>query len=220
MGRVAGVTAEETRQKLLSAAAAAFESQGFEGTRVADIASGAGVSNGALYSHFGSKTELLAAALHDKGHDELSALFLADPDNTAVDLLVFLGSHLIDRPRDDGALVIEALVAARRNGELARLMGDHLRERDEWLTGLISAAQDEGAIEDDIDAAVLSRFSLMLMLGSVLLPAADLPPVDPDAWTAFITRLGDAVRPSVDAEPPDVDLTREPRSRLTPGRTG
>ena len=82
MGRVAGVTAEETRQKLLTAATAAFESQGFEGTRVADIAGEAGVSNGALYSHFGSKGELLAAALHDKGHDELSSLFLEHPDHT------------------------------------------------------------------------------------------------------------------------------------------
>jgi AcrR family transcriptional regulator len=177
---VAGVTAEETRQKLLEAAAAAFETQGFEGTRVADIAGGAGVSNGALYSHFGSKTELLAAALHEKGHDELSALFLADPDHTALDLLVFLGRHLIEHTTDDGALVIEALVAARRNDDVARLMGENLRERDEWLTGLLTAAQAEGTIAEDVSAEIVSRFCLMLMLGSLLLPAGGLPPVDVD----------------------------------------
>jgi AcrR family transcriptional regulator len=201
MGRVAGVTAEETRQKLLTAAAAAFESQGFEGTRVADIAGGAGVSNGALYSHFGSKGELLAAALHDKGHDELSSLFLEHPDHTAVDLLVFLGRHLVERPPEDGALVIEALVAARRNEDLAQLMGDHLRERDEWLTGLIAAAQSDGTIDTDVSADVVSRFCLMLMLGSVLLPAAGLPPVDVDDWTAFIVRLSEAIRPASDPTP-------------------
>ncbi len=53
----------ETRQRLLAAAAAVFAERGYDGTRVADIASAAGVSNGALYAHFGSKAELLVAAL-------------------------------------------------------------------------------------------------------------------------------------------------------------
>jgi AcrR family transcriptional regulator len=201
MGRVAGVTAEETRQKLLTAAAAAFESQGFEGTRVADIACGAGVSNGALYSHFGSKGELLAAALADKGHDELSALFLAEPDHTALDLLVFLGRHLVERPPEDGALVIEALVAARRNEDLATYMGENLRERDQWLSGLIADAQVDGTVDTELSADVVSRFCLMLMLGSVLLPAAGLPPVDVDQWTAFIVRLSEALRPQPATDP-------------------
>jgi AcrR family transcriptional regulator len=201
MGRVAGVSAAETREKLLQAAATAFETQGFEGTRVADIACGAGVSNGALYSHFGSKSELLAAALHDRGHDELGALFLDDPDHTALDLLVFLGRHLIERPPDHGALVIEALVAARRNEDLARLMGEHLRERDDWLTGLIGAAQADGTVDAGLSADVVSRFCLMLMLGSVLLPASGLAPVDVDEWTAFIVRLSEALRPAPDPTP-------------------
>ncbi len=212
------MTAEETRQKLLAAAAAAFETQGFEGTRVADIAGGAGVSNGALYSHFGSKSELLAAALHDKGHDELSALFLDDPDHTALDLLVFLGRHLVEHTTEDGSLVIEALVAARRNDDVARLMGEHLHERDEWLIGLLTAAQGDGTIADDVSAEIVSRFCLMLMLGSLLLPAANLPPVDVDEWTAFIARLGNALRPTgAPAEPAaDLDLTNEPTPEGAP----
>ena len=55
MGRIAGVTAAETRERLLRAAADVFAGQGFEGTRVARIAAAAGVSNGALYAHFASK---------------------------------------------------------------------------------------------------------------------------------------------------------------------
>jgi len=211
MGRVAGVTAEETKERLLAAAAAAFETQGFEGTRVADIAGGAGVSNGALYSHFGSKSELLAAALHAKGHDELSALFLDDPDHTALDLLVFLGRHLIEHTTGDGSLVIEALVAARRNDDVARLMGDHLQERDEWLKGLLTDAQADGTIASDVSAEIVSRFCLMLMLGSLLLPAARLDPVDVDEWTAFIARLGEALRPRGSGSDGDaLDLTRDP----------
>jgi hypothetical protein len=34
----------------------------------------------------------------------------------------------------------------------------------------------------------------MLLLGSILLPAAGLPPVDGDDWAELIERLGEALR--------------------------
>jgi AcrR family transcriptional regulator len=199
MGRITGVSAAETRARLLRSAAASFQAQGFEGTRVADIASGAGVSNGALYSHFSSKTELLAEALRDHGPIELASLFLDDPDRTVVDLLVTLGEGLVQRPPEQGALVIEALVAARRDREVARMMGGHLRERADWLVGLVRQAQAEGTFAPDVSPEVVSRYCLMLLVGSILLPAAGLDPVDEDDWGAFIARLGDALRPPDDA---------------------
>ena len=74
MGRIAGVTAEQTRERLLLAAADVFGQRGYDGTRVADIAAAAGVSNGALYAHFGSKAELLEAALRTHGRRLLADL--------------------------------------------------------------------------------------------------------------------------------------------------
>src|ERR1700756_4668874 len=67
MGRIAGVTAAETRERLLLAAADVFARRGYDGTRVADIAAAAEVSPGALYAHFGSKAELLGAGLRKDG---------------------------------------------------------------------------------------------------------------------------------------------------------
>jgi AcrR family transcriptional regulator len=201
MGRITGVSAAETRERLLRAAAHAFQSQGFEGTRVADIAASAGVSNGALYSHFASKAELLAEALRDHGSDELAALFLDDPDHTVVDLLVTLGQGLAERPREHGALVVESLVAARRDRDVALMMGGHLRQRDDWLVELIRKGQAEGAVDPGLSPEVVSRYCLMLLLGSILLPASGLPPVDGDDWAVLITRLGEALRPRPSAEP-------------------
>lgn len=194
VGRITGVTAEETRERLLRAAAAEFQARGFEGTRVADIARVAGVSNGALYSHFGSKAALLAEALRDHGSQELASLFLDDPERSVVDLLVTLGQGLPERPPEHGALVIEALVAARRDSEVASTMGGHLRERDEWLVGVISEGQGAGSFAADLSPEAVSRYCLMLLLGSILLPAAGLPPVDGDEWAALIERLGEALR--------------------------
>ena len=195
VGRITGVTAEETRERLLRAGAAVFQARGFEGTRVADIAQAAGVSNGALYSHFGSKAELLAEALRDHGPQELASLFLDDPERSVIDLLVTLGQGLPERPPEPGALVIEALVASRRDREVATAMGGHLRERDDWLVEIIRQGQATGTVAPDLSPDAVSRYCLMLLLGSILLPAAGLPPVDGDDWAVLIERLGEALKP-------------------------
>src|SRR5438105_8937314 len=91
MGRIPGVTAAETRQRLLRAAADVFARRGYDGTRVADIAATAGVSNGALYAHFGSKADLLVAALGAHGHQMIAELFASNPDRPITELLLEVG---------------------------------------------------------------------------------------------------------------------------------
>jgi AcrR family transcriptional regulator len=94
MGRIAGVTAEETRARLLRAAADVFAQRGYDGTRVADIAAAADVSSGALYAHFGSKAELLVAALRTHGRQLLADALAAGPDQPVTDLLLLIGRGL------------------------------------------------------------------------------------------------------------------------------
>lgn len=141
MGRIAGVAATQTRERLLQAAAEVFAERGYDGTRVADIATAAGVSNGALYAHFASKAELLVAALHTHGRRLLSQMLAADPDRPVTDVLLRIGQGLLEPRDNNGFLIIEALVAARRDQDVASPMRDYIGERAEWLTGLIELAQ-------------------------------------------------------------------------------
>jgi len=129
MGRIAGVTAAETRDRLLRAAADAFAQRGYDGSRVADIAAAAGVSNGALYAHFASKADLLVDALRTHGRRMLAEHFAADPDRSITDLLLAIGRQLPRRRDLRGYLIVEALVAARRDEEVARPMRDYIGER-------------------------------------------------------------------------------------------
>src|SRR5215469_10328835 len=115
MGRIAGVTAAETRDRLLRAAADEFAVRGYDGTRVADIAAAAGVSNGALYAHFASKAELLLAALRAHGPRVLADLLAADPSRPVTDLLLQVGRSLAVCRDPREYLAVEALVAARRD---------------------------------------------------------------------------------------------------------
>jgi len=195
MGRIAGVTAAETRARLLDAAAEVFAERGYDGTRVADIAAAAGVSNGALYAHFGSKAELLAAALRTYGPQELAALFAADPDQSIAELLIVVGRGLPRRRDPRAHLVVEALVAARRDEEVARPVRDYMGERADWLTGLVRIAQAGGELDPALSPDAFAHLCLLLAMGSSLLPP-ELHPVDDAEWTALLTRLMAALTPA------------------------
>jgi AcrR family transcriptional regulator len=188
MGRIAGVAATETRQRLLRAAADVFAARGYDGTRVADIAAAAGVSNGAMYAHFGSKAELLVDALRTHGRQLLADLFAADPDRSVTDLLLWIGRRL-PRPRDpSGYLIVEALVAARRDEDVAGPMRDYVGERADWLAGLMRVAQTDGDIDPALSPQALAHFCLLLSFGSALVPS-DLHKVDEEEWAALLARV-------------------------------
>jgi len=194
MGRVAGVTATETRERLLRAAADAFAARGYDGTRVADIAASAGVSNGALYAHFGSKAELLVGALREHGRKGLADMFAADPGRPVAEMLLAIGRRLRHRPDAGGYLQVEALVAARRDEDVARPMRDYMGERADWLTELIRCAQANRELDPGVSAEALAHFCLLLTMGSALV-TPDSHAVDEDEWAQLLTRLMAALAP-------------------------
>jgi AcrR family transcriptional regulator/ferredoxin len=188
MGRIAGVTAAETRERLLSAAADIFAERGYDGTRVADIAAAAGVSNGALYAHFASKAELLVQALRAHGRRLLAEAFAADPDRSITDLLLVVGRWLPRRRDARGYLVVEALLAARRDEDVARPMRTYVGERADMLADLMRAAQTAGELDPALSTNALAHFCLLLAMGSALI-TPDLHAVGAGEWAALLARV-------------------------------
>jgi AcrR family transcriptional regulator/ferredoxin len=200
MGRIAGVTATETRHRLLRAAADVFAERGYDGTRVADIAATAGVSNGAMYAHFGSKAELLIGALRTHGRRMLADLFAADPDRPIMDLLLAVGRQLPRRRGARGYLIVEALVAARRDEEVARPMRDYVGERAGWIADLIRVAQTDGELDPALSADAVAHFCLLLGMGSALV-TPDLHAVDEHEWAGLLSRVATALAGTGGSEP-------------------
>jgi AcrR family transcriptional regulator len=188
MGRIAGVTAAETRDRLLRAAAEVFAERGYDGTRVADIAAAAGVSNGALYAHFASKADLLVDALRTHGRRVLADMFAADPSRSVTDLLLVIGRRLPRRPDAQGYLLVEALAAARRDKDVAGPMRDYVGERADWLADLMRVAQAGEEIDEGLSPDALAHFCLSLAMGSALI-TPDLHAVDDEEWATLLGRV-------------------------------
>ncbi|MEW2357149.1 TetR/AcrR family transcriptional regulator [Spirillospora sp. NPDC029432] len=195
MGRIAGVTAAETRERLLRAAADAFARRGYDGTRVADIAAAAGVSNGALYAHFGSKGELLVAALRVHGRRMLADMLAAEPDRPITELLLVIGRWLPRRRDAGGHLIVEALVAARRDEDVAGPMRDYMGERAGWMAGLVAAAQSAGELDPALSPDALAHFCFLLAMGSALV-TPDMHAVGEEEWAALLARVVEALAPA------------------------
>ena len=58
--------AEDKRILILQAAVRVFAAEGYEATRVGDIAREAGVAYGLVYHYFGSKEAVLEAVFHEQ----------------------------------------------------------------------------------------------------------------------------------------------------------
>jgi AcrR family transcriptional regulator len=193
MGRVAGLTAADTRARVLDAAAAVFAEQGFEGARVAAIARRAGLSVGAIYNHWDSKAELLAAVAERHSADELTSLLTGAEDAGVLDIVAALGQRLDERP-PVAPLLAEVILASRRDPEAARVLVREVQEQEALLADLLRFGQAAGEVVADVDPKVVARYCLMLGLGSLLVRAMELPSTDTGEWGAFIDRLVDGFR--------------------------
>jgi AcrR family transcriptional regulator len=182
------VPASSTRERLLAAAVEVFVEQGYENARVQDIARAAGLTTGAIYANFRGKSDLLFEAIGSAAGLEVDALIAQTEAREARGLLEQLGGEL-PRQHDRPALLLDAIAAARRDPELASLLGARFTNRESHLSSLLERAAREGAVADDIDTDVYARFAMMLVAGAMVVRTLDLEPPDQDGWQALIHRL-------------------------------
>ena len=183
------------REKLIAAAAEVFAEKGYEGAGVAEIARRAGYTTGAIYGRFSGKAELLLAAIELRSTSELDVLFNEHRfEGKVTDILTTVGSHLVTQDIDEnGALLLEAFVAARRDPDVRRMMQAALDLRGDRLADLVAEAQATGAIDPALDAEAVVRFCHAVGFGFLLFRAVelDLPAAEP--WEQLIAHLVDSL---------------------------
>ncbi|MGH9270642.1 MAG: TetR/AcrR family transcriptional regulator [Ilumatobacteraceae bacterium] len=148
--RLTTAGAQSTRDRLMAAAAAVCVERGYEGATVGEIARRAGVTTGAIYNHFGGRSELLVEA----ARQTLAAV--GGERHLDVDTVVrrFLAPGFADTRR----FLLELHGASLRHPDLAQLLGSWHAER---------AAELEAAGADRADVKAL----FLVLLGCCQLEA-------------------------------------------------
>ena len=197
----------DVAERLIASAAEVFAEKGYEGAGVAEIARRAGLTTGAIYSRYSGKAELLIEAIDAYSTDEFDLLLTQDdPQGHVSEIIESVGANLVNRETvpERPELLLEAMVTARREPEVATRLSRHLARRADQLAVVIEDAKDDGSIDRDLDTASIVRFCHAVSLGWCLVEALGLEIPEAEPWTRLIGRLVGSLAP------PDIAVHIDP----------
>lgn len=145
------------RAEVLRIAVALFNEQGYDATSVADIAGRLGLSKSALYHHFRSKEEILQIALETAlgGLESVLAAAVAGGGSATTQLTAVIGGAVEVLAAELDSVTL--LLRLRGNSDIERAALERRRAFDHRVTAIVHAAQQDGSIRADVDAAVATR---------------------------------------------------------------
>ncbi len=180
---------ESNNKKLTDAAAEVFAERGYDGAGVAEISRRAGVTTGAIYSRYRGKSELLFDALDTAVEEHLDSILTSSEYTSPAEVLSSLGSHLLDKHGDQDALLLEAVVASRRDSELSEMLGRRLEDQGMRLAKIIEEAKSDGQFDDSIDTKAIVTLALAINLGFTIFRTMDTPMPESHEWQVVIDRI-------------------------------
>jgi TetR/AcrR family transcriptional regulator, fatty acid metabolism regulator protein len=146
--------ADAKRRLILDAAVRVFARQGYEASRVGDIATEAGVAYGLVYHYFGSKEAVLEAVFHEQWGRLLAAVVLAEEaEETAPEQLALVVKIVLRTWRDDPNLVRLLVREITRSPHITDEL-DEISEAFRSLQRMIERGQAEGTFRAGLDPQI------------------------------------------------------------------
>jgi TetR/AcrR family transcriptional regulator, fatty acid metabolism regulator protein len=148
------MAADAKRRLILDAAVRVFARQGYEASRVGDIATEAGVAYGLVYHYFGSKDAVLEAVFREQWGRLLAAVMLAErTGETAPEQLALVVKIVLRTWRDDPNLVRLLVREITRSPHITDEL-DEIGEAFGSLQRMIVRGQAEGTFRADLDPQI------------------------------------------------------------------
>jgi len=185
MARVSDAHLEARRRSILDAACSVFSSKGVEAATMAEIASLAGISPGAIYRYFPSKEDLARGCMSESA-DGVKAQWNDNPDPNARAMEQFASLsratfELLEKPEDriDTLMFLESVLRAVRDGEdqiLEDIRNDHAGIAAH-IAARLEVAREQGDFPAGLDAsriaASLVAFYWGCRIARLVTPALD-----------------------------------------------
>jgi AcrR family transcriptional regulator len=148
MPRLTPHTRDARRQQILGAAQRCFTRNGFQATSMQDIFAEAGLSAGAVYSHFTGKDEIITAIAEDVIDKITSAVGAALPSAEPPDLAEVLDGFFATLQRLDIApIAVIVWGEAIRDPALSQRLSGFYRGLADYFTDLVRIGQARGSID-------------------------------------------------------------------------
>src|SRR3954464_4600041 len=155
--------AEDKRRVILDAAVRVFAAQGYEASRVGDVAKEAGVAYGLVYHYYGSKDAVLEAVFREAWGRLLTAVALAEETGeTAPEQLALVVKIVLRAWRDDPDLVRLLVRGIPRRPHIQDEL-DEIGQAFASLERIIRRGQDEGTFRSEVDA----RLAAWMLYGAL-----------------------------------------------------
>jgi AcrR family transcriptional regulator len=146
--------AEDKQRQILDAAVRVFAAQGYESSRVGDIAKEAGVAYGLVYHYFGSKEAVLEAVFHEAWGRLLAAVALAEETGKdAPEQLSLVVKIVLRAWRDDPDLVRLLVREVTRNPHIQDEL-DEIGQAFASLERIVRRGQTEGTFRPEPDPQI------------------------------------------------------------------
>jgi AcrR family transcriptional regulator len=168
--------AQETRKRIIDAASQVFGRRGYGQATVEEIASEAGVSNGALYHHFASKEELFKAIVWEHLHEhriELGALFPVSSFREAIERFAAYWLRHLETEHEVGSLIMECWTQATREPWARDAVGAMFRQGPDLIADMLRTGQSAGAVRSDLDIEAAALLLFAAGEGLALMKAID-----------------------------------------------
>lgn len=180
----------EIREKLLEAAARVFAETGYRGATTRRIAQEAGVNEVTLFRHFGSKAELILAAVHHVGDPLPEEALPTDPRDPACELTEWARGQL-HHLTGVAALIRATIGGAEEHEELASCGSQHPRRVGHQLREYLVRLQERGLASREFDPSVAASMLMGTLfsdaMGRDFMP--DVYPLPQDEMAAAYVRL-------------------------------
>jgi len=211
----------ETRARLLRAAARAYASRGFGGATLDEVAAQAGFTKGAVYSHFGSKENLLLALMEEHLASQIAEqVALFDRERTNLERPTWerplAGSarwmEQLQEDPDPFRLFVELWIYAQRDEHLRRRLAGGLDALRATFAGFASASAADAGLEPPQHAQ--EQFANVMLGLGIGLPMIKL--IDPDSVsTSLLGAVLSVLIRTVESSPEARALLADPdRSRV------
>ncbi|HEY1635527.1 MAG TPA: helix-turn-helix domain-containing protein [Acidimicrobiales bacterium] len=190
-----------SRAALIDAAFEEFSTKGYESATVAGIAERAGVTTGALYTHFDGKVGLLIETLGLTPVEDVMRSIADIASQPWSEVSKSVGRRIAARPDRRTLLLLDLIVVARRDPQVARI----LRQGLEGYMGVTVRATTGGVALGMLDPALgpddLARVLALMNLGMLVFAALDEPSPSEQAFGRIADLLLQSAGASDDGQP-------------------